>query len=43
MLFGLFNTPASFYGYLYKIIVKKLDIFAVVYLNDIWIYTENPN
>ncbi len=40
--FGLSNTPASFQGYINKILVKKLDIFIVVYLDDILIYTEDP-
>ena len=41
MLFGLSNTPATFQGYVNKILVKKLNIFIIVYLNDILIYT-NP-
>ena len=41
MLFGLFNTPASFQRYVNKILVKKLDIFVIVYLDNILIYTEN--
>ncbi len=42
MPFGLSNVPASFQGYINKILAEKLDIFVVVYLNDILIYTENP-
>ena len=41
MLFGLSNTAASFQGYINKILTIKLDIFAIVYLNDILIYTKN--
>ena len=41
MPFGLSNAPASFQGYINKILVKKLDIFVIVYLNDILIYTKN--
>ncbi len=41
MPFGLFNAPASFQGYINRIFAKKLDIFVVVYLNDILIYTED--
>ena len=41
MLFGLSNIPASFQGYINKILVKKLDIFVIVYLDNILIYTEN--
>ena len=41
MLFGFSNTPASFQGYVNKILAKKLDVFVIVYLNHILIYTEN--
>ena len=43
MSFGLSNVPASFWGYIYKILAKKLDIFVIVYLNNIFIYTKNPS
>ena len=42
MPFELFNAPASFQGYINKILAEKLDIFVIVYLNDIFIYTEDP-
>ena len=42
MLFGLSNAPATFQGYINKILAKKLDIFIIVYLNNILIYTEHP-
>ena len=42
MLFGLSNAPASFQGYIHKILAKKLDIFVIVYLDDIFIYSKNP-
>ena len=42
MPFGLSNAPASFQGYINKILAKKLDIFVIVYLDDIFIYTEDP-
>ena len=38
--FSLTNAPASFQGYIYKILAEKLDIVVIVYLNDILIYTE---
>ena len=41
MSFGLSNTPASFQGYINKILAEKLDIFIIVYLDDILIYTED--
>ena len=40
MPFGLYNTLASFQGYINKILAEKLDIFVIVYLDDILIYTE---
>ncbi len=42
MPFGLSNAPASFQGYINKIPAEKIDIFVIVYLDDILIYTENP-
>ncbi len=42
MPFGLSNAPASFQGYINKILAEKLDIFVVEYLDDILIYTEDP-
>ena len=41
MPFGLSNAPASFQGYINKILAEKLDIFVIVYLDDIFIYTED--
>ena len=41
MLFGLTNTPASFQGYINKIPAEKFDIFIIVYLDDIFIYTDD--
>ena len=43
MLFGLSNAPATFQKYVNKILAKKLDIFVIVYLNDILIYTKDPS
>ena len=43
MLFGLSNAPASFQSYINKILAKKLDIFVIVYLDDIFIYTKHPD
>ena len=42
MPFELSNAPASFQGYINKILAEKLDIFVIVYLDDILIYTEDP-
>ena len=39
MPFGLSNVPASFQGYINKILAEKL---VIVYLDNIFIYTKNP-
>ena len=41
MPFSLTNIPASFQGYINKILVEKLDIFVIVYLDNILIYTKD--
>ena len=41
MFFGLTNALASFQGYINKILAEKLDIYVIVYLDDILIYTED--
>ena len=41
MLFGLFNASATFQGYVNKILAKELDIFVVVYPDNILIYTKD--
>ena len=43
MPFGLSNAPAIFQGYINKILAKKLNVFVIVYLDDILIYTEDPS
>ena len=42
MLFGLSNALISFQGYINKILAKKLNIFIIIYLNDILIYIKDP-
>ena len=37
ILFGLINALVSFQKYINKILAKKLDIFVIVYLDDILI------
>lgn len=43
ILFRLSNAPANFQGYINKILAKKFDIFIIIYLDDIFIYIEDPN
>ena len=42
MPFGLSNTPATFQRYFNKILAEKLNIFVIVYLDNILIYTKDP-
>ena len=41
MIFDLFNAPAIFQKYVNKILAKKLNIFIIIYLDNIFIYTKN--
>ena len=41
VLFGLFNAPISFQGYINKILAKKLNLFVIVYIDDIFIYIKD--
>ena len=41
MPFTLPNPPTHLQSYINKILAKKLDIFIIVYLDDIFIYTKN--
>ena len=41
MLFKLFNILAYFYIYINKILNKIFNIFIIIYLNNIFIYTKN--
>ena len=42
MPFGLSNALATFQEYVNKILAEKFDIFVIIYLDDILIYTEDP-
>ena len=41
MPFGKPNALASFQGYINKIFAEKLDIFVIVSLDNILIYTDD--
>ncbi len=41
MPFSFANAPTSFQGYINKILAEKLDIFVVMFLDDILIYIKN--
>ncbi len=43
MPFRLTNALATFQDYINKILAKKLDVFVIVYLDDIFIYTESDS
>ncbi len=43
MLFALTNTPAILNDYMNKILEEKLDVFVIVYLDNILIYTKNKD
>lgn len=40
--FGMSNATASFERFINKLFANKVDIFIMVYLNNIIIYTKNP-
>ena len=41
MFFDLFNASIIFQKYINKILAKKLDIFVIIYLDNILIYIKN--
>ena len=41
MPFGFSNALAIFQRYINKILAKKLDIFVILYLDNILIYTKD--
>ena len=40
MPFGLYNAPAVFQNFINSILVGLVNVFCVVYLNDILIYSR---
>ncbi len=43
MSFRLTNALATFQGYINKILAEKLNIFIIVYLDDIFIYIKSKS
>ena len=41
ILFSLTNILATFQGYINKILIEKLNIFIIVYLDKIFFYYKN--
>ncbi len=41
MPFRLINALITFQGYINKILAKKLDVFMIVYLDNIFIYIKS--
>ncbi len=37
------NASANFQGYINKFFAEKLDVFIIMYLNNISIYIEDPD
>ena len=42
MPFGLTNTPAAFQRFMNDIFSDLLDVYVIIYLDDILIYSDNP-
>ncbi len=43
MRFGLTNAPASFQSYTNRVLRPYLDITAIVYLDDVFVFSRNPS
>ena len=39
--FNLFNAPATFQAYINKTLADMIDVFYVIYFNDILIYSSS--
>ena len=43
MPFNLINVPVNFQSYIHKVLHKYLDIFVIVFLNNILIYSTEES
>ena len=43
MPFRLFNVLPTFQSYINKILAEMLNIFVIIYLNDIFIYIKDSS
>ena len=43
IVFELLNILARSQGYMNKTLTKKINVFVIVYLNNILIYTKNKS
>ena len=43
MSFSLINAPVSFQSYIYKVLYKYLNIFVIIFLNNILIYSTEKS
>lgn len=43
ILFRLSNILTTFWNYINKILAKKLNIFIIIYINNILIYNKNAS
>ena len=39
--FGLCNAPATFQKLMHEILREKLDVFVIIYLDDILVFSKN--
>ena len=39
--FGLCNAPATFQRLMHEILREKLDVFVIIYLDDILVFSKN--